>query len=285
MNAGQKSARRIAVAAELNSICSSCRHQLIRRRASTAAATSPSPIAQTAPPPPVTSTKPKKAYRLLASPVLSRPPLLTRALTPFEKAFYLYQKRLNERLALPFGRYFYYKSGTPQDEEWKRQIRARKTPSRDIGVYTAYGEEGWNDEVLVGDDTAEVDKTYEALVRDAEGRGGEELKDGKEGEASEAQRRRELQKREVQRPMPRITEADENGDLTSLNRKFDRTLYLVVKNKEGRWRFPEDRVWGREDLHNVSIPHLSAERKGDCSFLDAYDRPPSASSSSPAAST
>ncbi|KAK5740372.1 hypothetical protein LTR17_004635 [Elasticomyces elasticus] len=220
------------------------------------------PTQQRHPNPPATAKAPRKAFQVLASPVLSRPPLLTRELTSFEKAFYLYQKRLNERLALPFTRYFYYKEGTPGDIEWKRKIKARKTAARDIGVYAAYGDEGWNDEVLVGDKTADRETTIEALVRDAEGKDiidAETVGDADKGglavtgdaRAGEGQRR-ELTKIDIERPVPRVTEADQKGDMKSLSRKLDRTLYLLVKNKEGRWRFPEDRIYGKENLHQAA---------------------------------
>lgn len=162
---------------------------------------------------------------------------------------------------MPFSRYFYYKKSTPSDEEWKRKAKVRKTAARDVGVYSAYGKEGWNDEVLVGDATADKQSQVEALIRDAEGKsivddklvgdkdkGGEAVPGNpREGEGQ----RRELQKIEVERPMPRLSEADRTNDTKSLSRKLDRSLYLLVKNKEGRWRFPEDRVYGRENLHQV----------------------------------
>ncbi|KAK3059590.1 hypothetical protein LTR53_020337, partial [Teratosphaeriaceae sp. CCFEE 6253] len=66
--------------------------------------------------------------------------------------------------------------------------------------------------------------------------------------AGEGQRR-ELTRIAVERPVPRVTEADRENDLRSLSRKLDRTLYLLVKNNEGRWVFPQDRVHGRENLH------------------------------------
>ena len=257
-----------------DTVCLTCRHRLAHqsiRNAATAAAVAdnssapaPPPPRQTTPRPnpPVTAKGPKKAYRLSASPVLSRPPLITRDLTSFEKAYYLYQKRLNERLALPFGRYFYYKKGTPGDEEWKRKIKARQTPAKDIGVYNAYGDEKWNDEVLVGDKLAERESVVEALIRDAEGKSiiedervGDADKDGRavtgDARAGEGPRK-ELSKVTVERPAPRITEADRKGDLRSLSRKMDRTLYLVVRGQDGRWKFPEDRIHGRENLHQVS---------------------------------
>lgn len=250
------------------SICVSCRHRIqsqIRRHAATAAATidQSEPIQQAPPSPPAAEKVPKKSYRILASTVLSRPPLLTRDLTSFEKAFYLYQKRLNERLALPFTQYFYYKKDTPAAEEWKRKRKVRKAAARDVGIYSGYGNEAWNDEVLVGDTTAEPTSQVEALIRDAEGKdivgaelvgdaetGGEEITGNeKEGEGA---RKPVGQQITVDRPLPRVTEADEKGDLRSLNRKLDRSLYLLIKDKEGQWRFPEDRVFGRENLAQVS---------------------------------
>lgn len=268
-----------------DTICTSCLHRLShqsqsRRHAATAAATltsdpptPPPPQQPNHPIPPVTTAQKApaaaKSYRLLASPVLSRPPLLTRELTSFEKAYYLYQKRLNERQAQPFSRYFYYQKGLPADAEWKRKLKVRQTPARDIGVYGAYGREGWDDEVLVGDETGEPGRVVDALIRDAEGKnimddkeaGGEGMSgeagsggDAATGGEGQQQQRRELQKIEVERPMPRLTEADRAGDLTSLNRKLDRSLYLLVKNKDGWWRFPEDRVYGRENLQQVNLP-------------------------------
>lgn len=254
-----------------DTICTTCLYRLSyqsRRSAATAAAVSSSePSAQsqetTATKPPATSTAPAKAYKLLASTVLSRPPLLTRELTSFEKAYYLYQKRLNERLAMPFSRYFYYKKGTPGDDEWKRKIRNRKAPARDVGAYAAYSKEGWNDEVLVGDQTAEPQNVVEALIRDAEGKpvveektvdGAEKSEEAVAGDPQATEgAMRELQKVEVEKPLPRRTPADEANDQRSLSRKLDRVLYLLVKNKEGRWRFPEDRVYGKENLHEVRI--------------------------------
>lgn len=159
---------------------------------------------------------------------------------------------------MPFSRYFYYKKGTPGDEEWKRKIRVRKTAARDIGVYNAYGDEGWNDEVLVGDDVSEPSTTVERLIRDAEGRPIVDVESQKEEEEQKSVEgaKRELQRVEVERPMSRETEADRKNDQRSLNRKLDRALYLMVKNKEGIWRFPEDRVYGRENLHQVSRDKL-----------------------------
>ncbi|KAI9702577.1 MAG: 54S ribosomal protein L17 mitochondrial [Candelina mexicana] len=214
---------------DLSTICKSCRASIARRYyASTAAAVAESPSQNDLTPPVTSSPALKEHYALRAGVVLSRPPVLTRDLTPFEKAFFLYQRRLNERLALPFTRYFYYPKGTPADADWKRKFKERQTPARDIGVYSAYGKEGWNDEVLVGAEESEPEKQVEALVKDAEGE-------------------REI----AERPMPRVTDADKTGDQKSLNRKLARSLYLLVKGESG-WIFPSAEIAGRENLHQAA---------------------------------
>ncbi|KAF1344526.1 39S mitochondrial ribosomal protein L46-domain-containing protein [Delphinella strobiligena] len=249
MNSGQRTARRLA--ARSDSVCNSCLARLSLgsaasqiRTAATAAAVAPtSPAASTTPAADASGPPaPQQAYQLRAGVVLSRAPILTRSLHPFEKAFFLYQRRLNERLALPFTRYFYYKKGTPADREWKRKAKQRLTPARDIGVYNAYSETGWNDELLVGDRTSEPEEQVEALIRDAEG-----------GEVKEGEQRKETgQEIAVQRPLPRATEADQKGDQTSLNRQLDKGLYLLIKNKAGQWKFPEDLIQGKEGLHQAA---------------------------------
>ncbi|KAI9831621.1 MAG: 39S ribosomal protein L46, mitochondrial [Phylliscum demangeonii] len=179
-------------------------------------------------------------YRVKAGVLLTRSPQITRELTAFEKAFFLYQRRLNERLALPFRRYFYFQKGTPNDLDWKQKIKERRAAARDIGVYNAYGDEGWNDELLMGAPESEVDHQVDALIRDAEtsGAGLEESTDAK--------------KEKVPRPMPRVTEADRTGDERSLDRRLDRSLYLLVQEEQGPWRLPTSELLRREGLHHAA---------------------------------
>jgi large subunit ribosomal protein L46 len=168
-------------------------------------------------------------------------------LHPFEAAFFLYQKRLNERLALPFTRYFYFKARTPADREWKRKMAQRLTPARDIGRYKGYGEEAWNDEVLVGAKESELQWQVDRLLEDAQTTGAEE--EGNAVAAAAAKAESET----FERPPSRVTEADEKNDTKSLARALQRTLYLLVKNKDGRWEFPQDRLRD-ENLHGVRPP-------------------------------
>lgn len=226
----------------VGSICWSCRALTSRRHyASAAAAESAAPQS---PVPPVTNATTQQAYQLHAGVVLSRPPQITRDLAPFEKSFYLYQRRLNERLALPFTRYFYIRPDTPADVDWKKKVAQRLTPSRDIGVYNAFKGEGWNDELLVGAQESEPAHQIEALLHDAETAAAEE-----QSEESESDKI-------IERPAPRVTEADKTNNVKSLDRALQRTLYLVVKDKNGRWVFPSSRLVGKERLHQVKTPTL-----------------------------
>lgn len=128
--------------------------------------------------------------------------------------------------------------------EWKRKIKERQTPARDIGKYNAYDREaGWNDELLVGARESEPEEQVEALLRDAE----VEVKKEVDEEGQELEVKREL----AVKPMPRVTEADRAGDTRSLDRLLQRTLYLVVKRGDGRWWFPSDGLVGKESLHTV----------------------------------
>ena len=226
---------------------------LTRRHASTVAALQEAPAsAPRNDPAPASSVSPRRAYQVRAGIVLARAPIITRDLNSFERAFYFYQRRLNERLVMPFSRYFYFKSDTPADAEWKRKIKERQTAAKDIGVYNAYGKEGWNDELLVGAEESETEYQLDALLKDAEVPAAGSMQTG--------DRRTE----KLPRPHSRITEADRTGDERSLERKLDRTLYLLVKEPQGRWRFPASELIGRESLHQV----MALVRSERCGQID-----------------
>jgi large subunit ribosomal protein L46 len=195
----------------------------------------------------ITPTAPV-AHRLCASVILSRPPQITRDLHPFEKAFYLYQRRLNERTALPFTRFFYFNEKTPAIIDFRRKLKERKTPARDIGLYDAWGREGWNDEVLVGAPESELEHQLEGILKDDIVEENDSTRVLGESGAPSA----------TSRPMPRDTEADRTGDEKSLDRKLQRTLYLLVKSSEDDWRFPTDSLAWKESLRVVSFSVLES---------------------------
>ncbi|KAJ5098049.1 hypothetical protein N7532_005050 [Penicillium argentinense] len=246
MSSGSNGARRIASllrSSKLDSgVCRSCQETLGRRNYASAATTSATE--STPATPEVSSAAPPFPYTINAGVVLSRPPQVTRDLEPFEKAFYFYQKRLNERLALPFTKYFYFKRGTPADEDWKKKIQERRTPARDIGKYNAYASDSWNDELLLGAKEAEPEHQVEMLVQDAES-------------TANATSQDTSKKEEIPRPFSRVTEADKKGDHKSLNRLLSRTLYLLVQSKEGYWKFPSTPVEAKETLREAAERTLS----------------------------
>jgi large subunit ribosomal protein L46 len=194
----------------------------------------------------------KKLYGLRAGVIVSRPPLLTREQTPFEQAFYLYQKRLNERLSTPFSRQFYFKRDQPATIDFHIKWAERgHTMERGIGRVTRSGKWAWDDELLVGpagqgERLASQDALREALYTEAESRVSE---DGERLSFEDRLR--------IERPFPRRTEADRNHDVTRLDRAMDRTLYLVVrKSGEKTFHFPQEDGRPDEGLHEVCFAVL-----------------------------
>lgn len=211
--------------------------------------------------------------------MLSRPPILTPDPHPFETAYHLYQRRLNERLVLPFTQYFYFKPDTPAYEAWRIARKARNgVAGRDVGGYNAFGKEGWNDEVLTGDESGEREVIVRKLIEEeARARKDKDvLGQGKaDGERDMA-------------GLTRRTEADEKGDVRSLERALTRTLYLLVKRKMAKgkegafWTFPSGVVEGKEGLKEVrSRNHRFQTPIAD----DLLPRQHSESSTPPAAQT
>ncbi|PBP27050.1 50S ribosomal subunit L30 [Diplocarpon rosae] len=222
---------------------------------------------QTTPPISSRSSSHAPKYTTKAGILLSRAPLLTAPQTSFEKAYFFYQKRLNERLAMPFTPYFYFKSDTPADTDRKIKARERNgVAARELGGYRAYGDEAWNDELLSSDSEAapaegerfgkmgmaEPKYVIERLVKDAKVRA-VEGKDGaavevKEGEAAELG----AGEVKVERPLSRFTQSDRVNDVKRLDRQLTRTLYLLVKSEDGGWGFPSGELVGRENLHQAA---------------------------------
>lgn len=111
--------------------------------------------------------------------------------------------------------------------------------AKDIGVYNGKGSKAWDDELKVGDQLSSQENVLNSLLKDAEAR----VSDDAEVIAAE-------DVVPVERPVERETEADKKGDVKRLDRQLERTLYLVVKGKDG-WAFPADVVSRDENLHEV----------------------------------
>lgn len=172
--------------------------------------------------------------------ILTRPPLLTRKLHPFENAFFFYQKRLEERLNTAFIPGIYFKPDTARRLDWDLKVKERQgTVAKELGVYHGKSSRAWEDELTVGDELSSQEGIVKSILKDAEAR----VSDDAEVIAPE-------DVVPVEGPLARTTEADEKKDVKRLDRELEKTLYLVVKGKDG-WGFPADVVAGGENLHVV----------------------------------
>lgn len=206
---------------------------------SSAAAAATTTTTTAATPPPQTGSPPT-AYEIRSGLILTRPPLLTRRLEPFENAFFFYQKRLEERLNTPFITDVYFKPDTARRIDWDLKVRERQgTVAKELGTYHGKSSTAWDDELKVGDALSNQDNVVRSLLKDAEAR-----------VSDDAELIPDADVVPVEPPAPRATEADQKGDVTRLDRALERTLYLVVKGKDG-WGFPADLIPEGENLHEV----------------------------------
>lgn len=183
------------------------------------------------------------AYDIRSGLILTRPPLLTRKLHPFEDAFFFYQKRLEERLNAAFIPSIYYKPDTARRIEWDLKVRERRgAVARELGAYHGKSSAAWDDELLVGDPLSRQDSVVGCLLRDAAVRVSEDA------EVIPAE-----DVKPVVLPGGRESPADAAGDVRRLDRAMDRTLYLVVKGADGAWGFPSGKITRDENLHEVSF--------------------------------
>ncbi|KAI1116106.1 39S mitochondrial ribosomal protein L46-domain-containing protein [Nemania sp. NC0429] len=231
-------------------ICASCRNLGLRPYSASAEASTMAEAhhlkpTESHPHPPVTVSR-RAEYRIRGGIILTRAPLITRALTPFENAFFFYQKRLNERLVLPFRHTFFYKKDTAADLDWRIKFRERgEIVAKELGRYYAQGRNAWNDELLVGSTLSSEERLRDILLKDGELRVTE---DGEEAPPDEIV--------PAERPMDRITEADKANDIRRLDRALDRTLYLIVQRTDGQWQFPAEDVPTDQQLHETAAVAL-----------------------------
>lgn len=153
--------------------------------------------------------------------LLRRDPVILPEPTPFEAAYAAHCDDLRLEVAKPFATDFYFKKGT-SDEQLFRSAQDLLGKSRG-----AKGEETG----------APSESDLEADDASVSGRSATENPYAP-----------------YSGPLaPRTTEADASGDVTSLNRALDRTLFLVVKKRgeNGKWTLPESSIESTELLHEV----------------------------------
>lgn len=150
--------------------------------------------------------------------LLSRPPTILPAPTPFESAYYAYNRKLHRALSQPFDRDLYFKKGSAAETQFIKDEAERTKRMKD-------GEAPVTVTAVQGADTSELET--------------ESANEGSEGN--------------MYKSLSRTTEADVNGDITSIERNLDRTLFLVVKGGQAgkEWTIPMKDVTksGPESLH------------------------------------
>lgn len=160
---------------------------------------------------------------LKASIVLSRIPIVTPEPPAFAKAYYRYMSELESRLMWTFPWYYYFKKGTLAFRRFS-DLQTSPIP-RHKGVYYARGlpdvkhnrERRMKQIVNLPETASEQDGVLDTI-----------------------------------KPQSRVTEADAKNDETSLARKLDLTLYLLVNGQQG-WRFPAFNVADdATSLHEVA---------------------------------
>lgn len=149
--------------------------------------------------------------------ILNRSPILTRTPTSFERAYYVYQARIQRALHNPFPHEFYFKPGSLLESKFNLEERKRDRK--------AFGPGFGADHPLAP------------------------------GAGVTAQDLNKFGRDEDQTPAPRLHASDVNGDVKSLDRKGQRNLYLLIQQKADaavEWKFPETAVVGNELLHEVN---------------------------------
>jgi len=169
---------------------------------------------------------------------------------------------------MPFVTKVYFKPDTPGMMDWNIKVGERKgTVAKEIGTYQGKSSRAWEDELMVGDETSSSEHIYKSLLKDAEARVSED-----------AEIITEEDRVPVEQPMPRQTEADRTGDVKRLDRKLERTLYLVVKGTDDKWIFPSAPMGTEKNVHEVSYSRVRSDfrttSRGEMIGLTRFTRPP-----------
>ncbi|PWN46739.1 hypothetical protein IE53DRAFT_391101 [Violaceomyces palustris] len=173
-----------------------------------------------------TSSSSSSSNNLISSLILSRPPTILREPTAFEKAYFDYNRKIAQTLQQPFPKDFYFKKGSSAEKDFELDLKTNQPG------FSKASPSSEKDASLTGSDQDLATSTSEASENDAEAG--------------------------LYQTLPRTTKADEVNDTRSLERKLDRTLYLLVKNnaggKDSEWDFPKRKLdlQAKESLHQAA---------------------------------
>ncbi|KAK0557176.1 hypothetical protein OC846_000626 [Tilletia horrida] len=182
-----------------------------------------------------TTSAPSSSNPIYASVIISRPPTLLREPTKLEQSIFAYNSKLLSALAQPFPRDFYFKKGSTAEQRFDDAETRRLTSLQ----------EGKTDPLSFMPNRATEDGQVSS-----------------KGSAVGTANAEKSPDADLYAILPRTTEADKKNDTTSLNRKLDRTLYLLTKTQkkdskdEAEWVFPSQHVvrsgQAKENLHQAA---------------------------------
>lgn len=175
--------------------------------------------------------------------LLSRQPLILRSPTPLESTYFDYNQTLARRLAQPFNKDFYFRKGSAGEVKFDEEEAQRKKRFDDV--------------IRQAKQSSSSKQRQQQEQQEAGAPDGNEVARGK-ATAGEAEA-------DLYATAPRRTEADEKGDVKSLERALDRTLFLMFRQQGSQWRLPTRLVNRneKETLHRVAAePVTSALGKG-----------------------
>lgn len=189
---------------------------------------------------------------ILSTLLLLRTPVVTAVLPQFQQQYYKYQKELWKRLMWTFPKWFYYREGTLSEQKYRE---LNKNP-------------------MYNNPNLEFPEGRPELRQQRDRRFKQEINLPKT--YSETADEDVLQKDSMSRkivPNSRTTEADKANDVTSLERKLARTLYLVVSEDNGKtWKLPTFANTGKP-LHREAEDGLYALGGDSINYFNVSAKP------------
>lgn len=153
--------------------------------------------------------------------LLSRTPVITADLPKFESQYHRYQNELWKRLMWTFPKWFYFRGGTLSEQRFRQLNKNPVANNPDIEFPRGRPEIRHQRDRRFKQELR-LPKTYKEA---------DEIEVGSEVETKHDNLARKIV------PNSRTTKADETNDLSSLERRLSRTLYLVIQDG-GEWVLP-----------------------------------------------
>ncbi|ODV81618.1 uncharacterized protein CANTADRAFT_24496 [Suhomyces tanzawaensis NRRL Y-17324] len=174
--------------------------------------------------------------------ILSRNPVITADVPKFEAQYYKYQNELWRRLMWTFPKWFYFREGTLAEQRFRQLNKDPVADNPNIEFPRGRPQIRHKRDRRFKQEL-KLPKTYKEA---------DELEPAELEQAQDTITEDDLARKIV--PNSRTTKADQENDLTSLERKLSRTLYLTIQNGS-TWilpNFPEPSSEQVTALHTLA---------------------------------